>query len=128
MIATFDDAAAADHQYLVGVGDGGEAVGDNERRAACPHLAQRGLNRRLGPPVESAGRFVEHQEARIGQERASQAHPLALAARELQTPLTDQRLHLVDGSPSIKRESSAASAAAQTSASSASGRAKAMLA
>ena len=68
-------------------------MGDHQGGAAGPHLAQGGLDRRLGGAVERAGGLVEHQQARIGQQGAGEADPLALAAGELQAALADLGLH-----------------------------------
>src|SRR6185437_494807 len=61
--SAFGDTAAAQDEDLVGVDDGGEAVGDHQRRAAGLHAAQGLLDRRLGRAVERAGRLVEDQHA-----------------------------------------------------------------
>ena len=50
------------------------------------------LDRGLGACVDRRGRVVEDQDPRVGEERAGDRDPLALAARERQAALADQRL------------------------------------
>ena len=54
-----------------------------------PTAAQAVLDVALGPGVERAGRLVEHQDRRVLQQRARDADPLLLAARQLQPALAD---------------------------------------
>ena len=79
MVAAFDDPTAPNDQDLVGVDDRRKTVGDHQGRSAGPHLAQGGLDGGLRGTVKRAGRLVEHQQSRIGQQRARQTHPLPLA-------------------------------------------------
>ena len=55
-------------------------------------LAQAALDRRLGLRVHRRGRVVEDQDPRVGEQRPGDRDPLALAARERQPALADQRL------------------------------------
>ena len=85
-------AAALEHDDLVGQRDRREAVGDHERRAALHHLAQRRL---ISCSVEASterGGVVEDQDARVGEQRARDRDPLALAAGERQAALADERV------------------------------------
>src|SRR5690606_1934050 len=50
--AALDHAASFQHQDLVGLHHGGEAVGDDQRRAVARDLAQRFLDLALGLGVE----------------------------------------------------------------------------
>ena len=83
---------ALEHDDLVGQRDGGEAVGDDERRAPGHHLAQRRLDRLLRRGVDGRGGVVEDEDARVGQQRAGDGDALALAARERQAALADARV------------------------------------
>ena len=74
------DRAVLEHDDLVGQRDRRQAVGDDERRAARHHLAQRELDLLLGRGVDRRGRVVEDQDARVGQQRARDRDALALAA------------------------------------------------
>ncbi len=103
------------------------AVGDDPGWCALPHLAQGGLDRRLGGAVEGAGGFVEHQQARTGQQR--RARPTRWRSPpESFSPRSPTRVSSLNGSDSTNAASSAASTALHTSASLASGSPKAMLA
>src|SRR5229473_3260849 len=79
--ATLDDAAAVEHDDLVGVDDGRQPVGDHHGGAAAAHLFQRALDLLLGARVERAGRLIEQQDLRVLEDRAGDRHPLLLAAR-----------------------------------------------
>src|SRR4051794_21028617 len=57
--AALGDAAAVEHDDLVGVDDGRQAMGDHHRGAAAADLLQRALDLLLGAGVERAGRLVE---------------------------------------------------------------------
>ena len=76
-----DDPAVLEHDDLVGERDRREPVGDDERRAAGHHLAQRGLDLLLGRRVDAddvASSRIE--DPRVGEQRARDREPLALAA------------------------------------------------
>ena len=89
--AAFDDPALVEHDDLVGIDDGREAVGDDDRRAAARDAVERLLDRRLGAAVERAGRFVEDQDRRVLEQGAGDRDALLLAARKLEPALADQR-------------------------------------
>ncbi len=64
MRAALDDAAAFDHQDLIGAADGREPVGDDERRAALHQVREALLDQRFGFGVEAGRRLVENEDAR----------------------------------------------------------------
>ena len=86
------DATVLEDDDLVGQRDRREPVGDHERRAPGHHLAQRELDLLLGRGVDRRGRVVEDQDPRIGQDRARDRDPLALAAGQRQPALADERV------------------------------------
>src|SRR6266851_8119685 len=83
MTAALGDAAAIEHDDLVGVDDGGEPMRDHHGGAAAAHLFQRALDLLLGAGVERAGRLVEQEDMRVLEDRAGDRHTLLLAARQL---------------------------------------------
>ncbi len=95
MGAALDNAAAVDHQQLVGLAHGGQAVGDDERGAAGQRLAQRALHGRLGLGVEVGRRLVEHHDVGRLEHEAGQGDALLLAAREAVAALADHRVEAV---------------------------------
>ena len=90
--AGFDDAALVHEDDAVGVAHGGEPVRDDEGGAAIAQLVDRQLDALLGFDVERAGRFVEHQDRRILEDRAGDGDALALAAGKLRAALADHRI------------------------------------
>ena len=78
--AARDELAVLEHDDLVGQRDRRQAVGDDERRPAGHHLAQRDLDLLLGRRVDRRRRVVEDEDPRVGEQRAGDRDPLALAA------------------------------------------------
>ncbi len=91
MFAALDDFAIFDDQHLVGVADGGQAVGDHKTGAALHQLEQRFLDARLGARVHAGGRLVQNQNARVGQNRARNRQHLALALAQVGGALREHR-------------------------------------
>jgi hypothetical protein len=81
MIALLHDPPAVHDDDLVRVADRREAVRDDERGAAVTQPRHRLLDEHLGPRIYVARRFVEDEDARIGEERAGDGDELALAGR-----------------------------------------------
>src|SRR6478736_8629042 len=92
MRALLDEPALFQHDDVVGVHDGREAVRDDERRAVAGDLVERVLDLFLGMAVERARRLVQHQDWRRFQDRAGNRHALLLAPRQFQTALADHGL------------------------------------
>ena len=92
MRALLDDPAVLEHDDLAGALDRGQAVGDDDRRAAGQQAPQARLDPRLGVDVDVGGGLVEHEDARVGDERAGEGDELALAGRELDAALADRRV------------------------------------
>ena len=80
-----------DHRDLVGQRQRGPAVRDQDRGPVGGDPAQRGVDRRLGDRVDGAGRVVQHQHPRVGDQRPGQRQPLPLAAGQGQPALADHR-------------------------------------
>src|SRR5439155_32942 len=90
--APLGDAPRVDAEDAVGVAQGGEAVRDDEHRAAAHEVGQRLLHHELALGVEVRGRLVQDQDRRIFQEGARDGEPLALPAREPHAALADERV------------------------------------
>ena len=89
MRALLDDPAVVEHDDVPGAPDRREAVGDHDRRAAGQQPAQALLDPALGVDVDVRGRLVEHEDPRVGDQRAGEGDELALAGRELDAALAD---------------------------------------
>ena len=76
----------------VGAPDRREPVGDDEGRPPLHQLGEALLDERLALAVERGGGLVQDQDPRIGEDRARDRDPLALAAGELHAPLADDRV------------------------------------
>ena len=90
--AGFDDQSALDHENAIGVHDGGEPVGDDERRAPLAQFGDCLLDVALGFRIERRGRLVEQDDRRVLDQRAGDRDALALAAGKLQAVLADRRV------------------------------------
>ena len=80
MRARLDDAPSLHDHDLVHLGQGGEAVRNDEARCRVRlgHLVERRLDNALAPGVERRGGFVEQKNLRVSDDRAGDANPLAL--------------------------------------------------
>jgi hypothetical protein len=91
--------------------DGGEPVGDHDRRAPAHQLFERRLDQPLGLGVERRGGLVEDQYRRVLEDRPGDRDALPLAARQPDAALADdggEALRLLpDEVESIRRESRA---------------------
>src|SRR5580658_3136732 len=85
----FADATAVEDDDQIGVPDGAEAMGYHKSRSSRQKLFQRALHQLLAFGVEIAGRFVENQDLRIGQNGSGDAQPLPLPAGEAEAALAD---------------------------------------
>src|SRR6476659_5600833 len=77
--AAFEDTAFFQDQDLVGVADGGEAVGDDEAGPAGEELGEGPLHADFGERVHAARRFVQDDDPRPGHHRPTEADELPLA-------------------------------------------------
>ena len=92
MRALLDDPAALENDQPVHPPDRREPVRDDDGRPPRQQRPERVLNERLALRVERAGRLVQDEDRRVLQDRARDRHALALAARELDAALADERL------------------------------------
>src|SRR5260221_8680107 len=74
--AALGDAPAVEHENLVGMHDGRQAMGDDQRGSAARHRLEIALERPLGMAVERRGRLVEDEDARVLEHAAGDRHPL----------------------------------------------------
>ena len=89
VVALGDDAPVVEHDDLVGEFDRREAVRDHERGAPGHRLGERDLDALLGRRVDRGGGVVEHEHARVGDERPRDRQTLALPAGERDAALAD---------------------------------------
>ena len=87
--ARFHDAALVEHIQRVGIGDGGEAMGDDDGGAILHQAIERFLHLPLAFGVERAGRFIEQEDRGIAQHGAGNRDALALAAGKFQAAFAD---------------------------------------
>lgn len=84
------DAAFFEHDDLVGVADGAQAVGDDEARPAFHEAVEAGLDEAFGLAVEVAGGFVEDEDAWVGKDGTGDGDALLLASGEADAALADE--------------------------------------
>ena len=89
MAATLNDPAIVEHDDLIGVLHRAHPLGNHKRRAALHDSPERLLDAVFGLHVHTGGGVVENQQRRVEQEGTGNGHPLALAAGEGRTALTD---------------------------------------
>ncbi len=87
--ALFAQAALVEYEDAVGVLNGAEAVGDDDRGAAGEQAIERFANHHLGASVHAGGGFVEDEELGIVRQGAREADQLALADGKRGTALVD---------------------------------------
>ena len=90
MGAVGDDPAVVEQHHPVGQGDGGRAVGDDDRGAAAHHLGEGVADLVLLGGVDRRGGVVEDQHPGVGEDRPGDGDALALAARQRVAPLADR--------------------------------------
>src|SRR5690606_30510910 len=81
--------SAAKDEDAVGPANLAEAVGDQESGPTFHDAAHGALDLVFGRAVDGAGRVVEDEDPRIGQERASDGDALSLPPGEGDAPLAD---------------------------------------
>ena len=88
------DAAVVQHQDQIRVADSADALGDDERRALARanKPVERFADGGFGLGVNRRGAVVKDQQARIDQQGTRDRQPLALAARQADAALADERL------------------------------------
>ena len=83
MTAGFDDPAAVHYVDYISMHCGGEAMRDDERRAAKGKLAKTFEPVGFGPRIERAGGLVENDDWSLSQKRACECDALPLTDAEL---------------------------------------------
>ena len=94
MPALFDQAAAVEHQDLIGVHYRRQPVRDDQLRPALTRHGEVAHDLGLGRAVERRCGFIEDEDPRVLEIGPRDRQPLPLAARELQPPVTHDRLVL----------------------------------
>src|SRR5579875_700221 len=84
--------AALQNEYFIRPAYLREAVRNQERRAALQKAMDGSLDFVLSRAVNGAGRIVEDEDARVGQQRAGNGDTLALSAGKRHAALADHRL------------------------------------
>ena len=95
VLAALPDPAAVDDQDLVGLLDGGQPVGDDQRGPAGQGRGERVLNGNLLLGVEVRGGLVEQHDSRGLQQQPGQGDPLFLAARQPVATITHDGVQAV---------------------------------
>ena len=81
--SVFGDAAVVEDHDDIGILDGGQAVRDDEHRAALHQLIHAALDDGLGACVDGRGRLVEDQHGGVAEKDARDGEQLSLADRDV---------------------------------------------
>ena len=90
MRSILDQTSSLEREDAVGTTDRRKAVSDNDGRATLADAAHVVLDDPLALVVERACRFVEDQDARVGDESTGYRDPLPLPARQATAAFADQ--------------------------------------
>ena len=90
--ALLDDVAVLHHQDGVGVADRGQAVGDDEARAALAQRVHRLLDQQLRAGIHRAGGLIEDEHCRVGHEGPRDREQLALSGGDVRGVLLQNRV------------------------------------
>ena len=91
MRALLDDPPLLQHHDVVGIRHRRQPVADDDRGASTSRRTQVGEDPGLGAGVHGGQRIVEQQQRRVGEQRARDRDPLALAARQRDAAFADAR-------------------------------------
>ena len=89
VVAAFDDAALVHDEDLVGVADGGKAVGDDDGGASGQEALKGLLNEFFRGGVHAGGGFVEDEDGAVFEQGAGDADSLFFADAELDAAFAD---------------------------------------
>src|SRR5713101_8134539 len=92
MSAAFNDAAGFDDENLLGTANGREAMGDDKCSAATHQVTQPFLNERFRFGVQAGSRFIENEDAWIGENGAGDGDALLLSTGKFYTAFADDRI------------------------------------
>src|SRR5215472_12375827 len=87
-----DDPALFQDEDLVAIDQGRQAMRHDHHRPTARDAKQTGVQQRLTFRIQRAGRLVEDQDARIGDQRACDRKSLPLPARDVRRTFLDQGL------------------------------------
>ena len=89
MRAESGNFAAVEHEDLIGITDGADALGDDDLRRAGKLLRKPLAERRVGLIVQRGERIVENQNFRRSCQRTRDGKPLLLPAGDVPAKLGD---------------------------------------
>src|SRR5687768_18486076 len=92
MCAALDNLTGLEDENLIGAAYRRQSMRDDERRAARSQVADAILDHLFAFAVETRRRFVEDEDPRAGQDGACDRRSRALAPRELDPALADDRV------------------------------------
>jgi hypothetical protein len=77
--AALDNFAVVEHEDLMRFANGAESMSDDESCSAAQQQFESPLQSGFGHGIDRAGRFIQHDDSRVRQNRASEAYNLALS-------------------------------------------------
>ena len=83
MSSLFDDLAVFNDDHVVGISNGGEAMGDDKTGSALHQAQKRFLNAGLGSCIYAGGGLIQNEDARVCQDGAGDGEQLTLPLAEV---------------------------------------------
>ena len=88
MRPAFAHLAMMQHENLIGIDDRAQSMRDRDRRSSRHENRQGPLNIRFYLAVHRAGRFVENEQRRVGNDRARERQELTLSDTDRRAALS----------------------------------------
>ena len=82
MCSLLDDLAVVDNKNHIRLTDGGKPVRDDEGRRALHQRMRRFLNQHFRFGIDRAGRFIQHKNLRLGDDRTRKRDELLFSRGE----------------------------------------------
>jgi len=92
MVAPLHDSPLTQDEDEVGASNRRQSVCDHQHRAPTHEAPYGLLHQALRFGIEGAGGLVENEDGTIGQYRPCDGDPLALATRQMSSPLTHDHI------------------------------------
>ena len=90
MVAIFNNRAVIQHDNTVQMGEGGQAMGNDQHGLVGHDVVKAVLDQAFGLGIEAGGGFVQHQDRRVLEQRPGNGDALALPSRQFDPAFANQ--------------------------------------